>query len=193
MRNILWVKEEIDIHDLDNMLWGGARDRWDDATEDQKERVWDILMDSVSEEVPSKTEVNDFIWFECDDIFNEEDEDEEADESYSRRCRSKKESRSGDVEPDTAEELRQYAINNPKINKTIENIATSLAKKQKRGTEINKDTLINSSMMDSLVREAIRGYEHDFYPRGEKMDISTSTRKLTKQKIADSILELLED
>lgn len=202
MRDTLFVKEEIDIKDLDNMLWSGAKQRWDDATDDQKERVWDSLMESVNVQmdstgdIPTKTEVNDFIWFECDDIFNEkdDDEDDEVDESRNRRChRCRKEARSGDAEPDTAEELRQYAVNNPRTNRSIENAASSLARKAKRGTKLDKDVLANSSMMDSLVREVIRGYEHDFYPRGEKMDISTATRKLVKQKLADSILETAED
>ncbi len=197
MRNTLYVKELIDINDLDHMLWSGAKQRWDDATDDQKERVWDSLMDSVNAQmdstgdIPTKTEVNDFIWFECDDIFNEDDEVDEARKRICRRCR--KEARSGDAELETAEELRQYAINNPRTNKSVENVASSLARKAKRGIQLDKDVLANSSMMDSLVREVIRGYEHDFYPRGEKMDISTATRKLVKQKLAEDILETAED
>ena len=53
MRNTLYVKELIDINDLDHMLWSGAKQRWDDATDDQKERVWDSLMDSVNAQMDS--------------------------------------------------------------------------------------------------------------------------------------------
>ena len=93
MRDTMYVKEEIDINDLDHMLWSGAKQRWDNATDDQKERVWGLLLDSIEasmDDVPTKTEVNDFIWFECDDIFDEkDDDDDEIDESRDRRCRRK--------------------------------------------------------------------------------------------------------
>ncbi len=75
------VKRELDFDDLDSFFWSGARDRWNDATDDQKERVWDLIQEVFAEEIPTETEVNDFVWFECDDIFNEKDEDEEKDES----------------------------------------------------------------------------------------------------------------
>lgn len=68
------VKRELDFDDLDRFFWSGARDRWNDATDDQKERVWDLIQEVFAEEVPTETEVNDFVWFECDDIFNEKDE-----------------------------------------------------------------------------------------------------------------------
>lgn len=75
------VKRELDFDDLDRFFWSGARDRWNDATEDQKERVWDLIQEVFADEIPTETEVNDFVWFECDDIFNEKDEDDEKDES----------------------------------------------------------------------------------------------------------------
>ena len=75
------VKRGLDFDDLDSFFWSGARDRWNDATDDQKERVWDLIKEVFAEEVPTETEVNDFVWFECDDIFNEKDEDEEVEES----------------------------------------------------------------------------------------------------------------
>lgn len=75
------VKRELNFDDLDRFFWSGARDRWNDATDDQKERVWDLIQEVFADEIPTETEVNDFVWFECDDIFNEKDEDEEKDES----------------------------------------------------------------------------------------------------------------
>lgn len=79
MRNIE-VKRELSFDDLDEFLWSGAKQRWDDATNDQKERVWERIVDYFIDDipsVPSETEVNDLVWFECDDIFNEEDEEED--------------------------------------------------------------------------------------------------------------------
>lgn len=67
------VKRELDFSDLDDFFWSGAKHRWDDATDDQKERVWDLLQDVFMDEIPTEAEVNDFVWFECDEIFfNEE-------------------------------------------------------------------------------------------------------------------------
>ena len=98
------VKRELDFDDLDRFFWSGAKDRWDDATDDQKERVWDLIQEVFMDEIPTETEVNDFVWFECDDIFNEkDDEDDDEFESIrrrrnlrrvieSRRARAKKES-----------------------------------------------------------------------------------------------------
>ena len=83
---LMEVKRELDFDDLDRFFWSGAKDRWDDATDDQKERVWDLIQEVFMDEIPTETEVNDFVWFECDDIFNEkDDEDEEEFESVRRR------------------------------------------------------------------------------------------------------------
>ena len=82
------VKRELDFNDLDNFFWSGAKDRWDDATDDQKERVWERLNEWFSDEIPTETEINDTVWFECDDIFFEENEDEDMDESIQRRRRN---------------------------------------------------------------------------------------------------------
>lgn len=89
----MYVKKELGFDDLWNFFWSGARDRWEDATDDQKKRVWDLIQDVFSDDIPTETEINDFVWFECDDIFNEkDDEDEEIDEAKIRRsCRSDEE------------------------------------------------------------------------------------------------------
>ena len=91
MKESLEVKRELSFDDLDKFLWAGARDRWDDATDEQKEMVWDRILEIFAygdESIPSETEINDLVWFECDDIFfpeNDEEEDEEMDESICRR------------------------------------------------------------------------------------------------------------
>lgn len=55
--------------DLDNILWGGAADRWNDATNEQKDQVFWRLEDVFYNGARSLTDINDYIWFECDDIF----------------------------------------------------------------------------------------------------------------------------
>lgn len=84
----MFVKKDIDMYDLDDLLWSGARDRWVDATDDQKESVWERLNDWLSGDIPSETEVNDIVWFECDDIFFPEPKEEE--ESRKRRIERKR-------------------------------------------------------------------------------------------------------
>lgn len=71
------IKYSVEIYNvdqLDNLLWGGARDRWDAATDDQKNLVWDYLQSILDEDgsFESLTQINDIIWFECDEIFDPE-------------------------------------------------------------------------------------------------------------------------
>lgn len=54
--------------------WSGARDRVNDATDDQLERVAENLQ-LYFEGFTSETTINDFIWFDCDDIFFEDDDE----------------------------------------------------------------------------------------------------------------------
>lgn len=56
---------------LDTHLWQGARDRWNDATYEQKQAVVDRIEDYFDN--PTDVEINDFVWFDCDDIFFPED------------------------------------------------------------------------------------------------------------------------
>lgn len=87
------VKRELDFYDLDSFFWSGAKDRWNDATDDQKELVWDRIQDIFMGEIPTETEINDFVWFECDDIFDMVDEDEEFESARRRNIRRVSESR----------------------------------------------------------------------------------------------------
>ena len=77
------VKDEMSLRDFDSMVgfWSGAKDRWDSMTEEEKD-----VMEEYAEglEFISLTQVNDFIWFDSDDILeryhaeneSEDDEDE---------------------------------------------------------------------------------------------------------------------
>lgn len=67
------VKQEITYDDLTNLLWSSARDKWVAATDEQRERVWSLLCDLFSDKTPDLTTINDIVWFDCDDIFNEDD------------------------------------------------------------------------------------------------------------------------
>ena len=62
--------------ELDDLLWSGAYDRWKDATAEQKKEVFALLEDIMCEDDMTLTAINDFIWFECDNIFFPEEDDE---------------------------------------------------------------------------------------------------------------------
>ena len=68
--------------DLDNFeFWSGARDRMNDATNEQREQVFERIAEEFEyNEDITETDINDLVWFECDDIFFPDDEDEDEDE-----------------------------------------------------------------------------------------------------------------
>jgi len=73
---------EMTLREFDQTVgfWSGARDRWIDMTEEEI----DYLEESICDyEFTSITQVNDFVWFESDEIleeFHAEDEEDEEDE-----------------------------------------------------------------------------------------------------------------
>lgn len=67
------------IEHLESESWGGAKDRISSATEEQIEQVAETLKELFGDEYITETTINDFVWFDCDNIF-EDDEDEEDDE-----------------------------------------------------------------------------------------------------------------
>lgn len=73
----MWYKTEFDINSFE--FWSGAKTRMDNATEDQINRVEERLEECFSGDMPTDGQINDFVWFECDDIFfeDEEENDEE--------------------------------------------------------------------------------------------------------------------
>ena len=62
--------------DLDKFeFWAGARDRMNDATNKQREQVFERIAEEFEyNEDLTETDINDLVWFECDDIFFPEDE-----------------------------------------------------------------------------------------------------------------------
>lgn len=64
--------------DFDNFqFWSGARDRMESATDTQKQKVKERIEEYFYDEEPTETEINDLVWFDCEDIFEDEDEDED--------------------------------------------------------------------------------------------------------------------
>lgn len=63
-------------------FWGGAKSRMKDATYDQRSAVADRIEElfSYDDNIPTDTDINDLVWFECDDIFYPEEEFEEEEE-----------------------------------------------------------------------------------------------------------------
>lgn len=63
----MFVKREVDPEEFE--FWGEAKARMDNATEEQRQLVYARLKDIFADEIPTEGEVNDFIWFKCNDIF----------------------------------------------------------------------------------------------------------------------------
>ncbi len=57
--------------DIDRFeFWAGAKDRMDDATDEQREEVFERIAEFCEHaEDASEGAINDLVWFECDDIF----------------------------------------------------------------------------------------------------------------------------
>ena len=59
------VTEDIDLRDFE--FWSGARDNVKYLTDDELDTIQSILEDSYPDGM-SKTDINDFFWFDCDTI-----------------------------------------------------------------------------------------------------------------------------
>lgn len=55
-------------------FWSGAWERMRDATDEQREQVYARLQEYASLKDLTATDINDIVWFECDDIFYPEEE-----------------------------------------------------------------------------------------------------------------------
>ena len=81
----MYIKKEIDFEDLRNICWCGAIDTLNTIEENWKEdELIGLLEDVFWDEIPTDTEVNDFLWFESETIFDAlgitEDEEEYGEE-----------------------------------------------------------------------------------------------------------------
>lgn len=75
------IRMEIGINELYDMSWSGGRDTLDTIFEhDKEEELMNLLEEVFCDEVPSDTEVNDFLWFEHDMIYEHCGLDENGEE-----------------------------------------------------------------------------------------------------------------
>ena len=58
-------------------FWWGAKTLMNGATKEQQNAVKERLEEVFDGEIPTETQINDFVWFECDDIFFPETEDDD--------------------------------------------------------------------------------------------------------------------
>ena len=79
----MYVKVELYFNDLMNKAWSGAADTLETVSQFDKESELMILLEDVFYgDIPDLTELNDYLWFESDYIFemlgiNEYEEEEE--------------------------------------------------------------------------------------------------------------------
>ena len=66
----MYVKIEMDYRTLKNNSWSGALDTLKDIEEaDKEDELMYFLEEIFSEEIPTETEVNDFLWHDRDYIY----------------------------------------------------------------------------------------------------------------------------
>ena len=77
-------KNTIDsFYGLEDLCWGGAIDRLNEIADNDLE---DLFMEYLQEQLcngfdtPTLTEINDFIWFDCDEWIEENTKGDENDE-----------------------------------------------------------------------------------------------------------------
>lgn len=68
------VKREVDPEELE--FWGWAKERMNNATDEQRQLVYARLEDVFVDDFPTEGEVNDFVWFKCNDIFYPKEDEE---------------------------------------------------------------------------------------------------------------------
>ena len=65
------IKKDYDFDDLMRNSWSGAVYTLKTIEENEKEEELMSLLESIFEDIPTETEVNDFLWFDDDFIFEE--------------------------------------------------------------------------------------------------------------------------
>lgn len=65
------IKKDYNFNDLKKNSWSGAIDTLETIEENEKEEELMALLENTFEDVPTETEVNDFLWFDDDFIFEE--------------------------------------------------------------------------------------------------------------------------
>lgn len=65
------IKKNYDFDNLKENSWSGAINTLETIEENEKEEELMQLLELTFEDVPTETEVNDFLWFDDDFIFEE--------------------------------------------------------------------------------------------------------------------------
>lgn len=66
----MYVKIEMDYRTLKNNSWSGALDTLKDIEEaDKEDELMYLLEEIFADTTPTETEVNDFLWFERDYVY----------------------------------------------------------------------------------------------------------------------------
>lgn len=65
------IKKDYDFYNLKQNSWSGAIDTLETIEENEKEEELMTLLENTFEDVPTETEVNDFLWFENNFIFEQ--------------------------------------------------------------------------------------------------------------------------
>ena len=65
------IKKDYNFNDLKENSWSGAINTLKTIEENEKEEELMQLLEITFEDVPTETEVNDFLWFDDDFIFEE--------------------------------------------------------------------------------------------------------------------------
>ena len=66
----MYIKKEMNFDDLKKNSWSGAIDTLETIEENGKEdELMEYLEVIFGEDVPNETAVNDYLWFESDEIF----------------------------------------------------------------------------------------------------------------------------
>lgn len=82
----MYIKKDFGFEELKDNSWSGAVDTLDDIEKAGKEdELMELLEEVFFDEIPTDTEVNDYLWFERDEIYsnlglNENGELEEEEE-----------------------------------------------------------------------------------------------------------------
>lgn len=64
------IRKELNFEDIKDMSWSGAIDTINTIDDYGKGEEFMQLLTEIFTEIPTETEINDFLWFESDYIFN---------------------------------------------------------------------------------------------------------------------------
>ena len=67
----MYIKKDFGFEELKDNSWSGAVDTLEDIEKsDKEEELIELLEQVFFDEIPTDTEVNDYLWFERDEIYS---------------------------------------------------------------------------------------------------------------------------